>query len=140
MYSSVCQRRLHRRPSCRAQHTDPFSYGCAVWVLLGQQLPARFQLSGERKRELLTGTRYHEPSMVIEAVIPGKFLARTALIQRSTREQAARIERVAMRESLGGGAPLDVRGRLGAARGLSLAGNPTLDLTLSLDAHDRDGP
>jgi hypothetical protein len=28
--------------------------------------------------------------MVIEAVIPGKFLARTALVQRSTREQAAR--------------------------------------------------
>jgi hypothetical protein len=37
--------------------------------------------------------------MVIEAVIPGKFLARTALIQRSTRE-AARFERVTMREGL----------------------------------------
>ena len=78
--------------------------------------------------------------MVIEAVIPSKFLARTALIQRSTREQAARFERVTMRESLGRGAPLGVRGRLGAARGLSLTGNPALDLTLSLDAHDRDGP
>jgi hypothetical protein len=46
--------------------------------------------------------------MVIEAVIPGKFLARTA--------------------------------RLAVARGLSLTGNPALNLTLSLDAHDRDGP
>jgi hypothetical protein len=63
------------------QRANPFSHGRAGWILLGQQPPARFQLTGERQLERLAGARYHEPSVVAGTVIVGEFLAWAALIR-----------------------------------------------------------